>query len=168
MGRRAYLLGVLLAAGLAGGCVERKYTVYTDPPNVLVLVNNVPLGPSPADGTWVYYGKYHFTLMAPGYETLHVEENIAPPWYEWWPLDFFFETLWPFEIEDVRTFHYQMVQLPIPNTEEVLRRSTAVREQGRAIQPAPPKPDTAAAPPQTSGAPPDAAPPADMPREGEK
>jgi len=52
-----------------------------------------------ADGSFVYYGKYRFTLMAPGLETLHVEENITPPWYEWWPLDFFFETLWPFELE---------------------------------------------------------------------
>ncbi|HKI34049.1 MAG TPA: PEGA domain-containing protein [Gemmataceae bacterium] len=168
MRRRAYLLGVLLAAGFAGGCVERKYTVYTDPPNVHVQVNNVPLGPSPADGSWVYYGKYHFTLMAPGYETLHVEENIAAPWYELWPLDFFFETLWPFEIQDVRTFHYQMVQLPIPNTEDLLRRSGVVRDQGRALRPAP-TPETAGAAPETAGAAPtEGAPPTEMPRERDK
>jgi hypothetical protein len=152
MRRRAWLLGALLAAGLVGGCVERKYTVYTDPPNVLVLVNNLPLGPSPADGSFIYYGKYNFTLMAPGFETLHVQEDIKAPWYEWWPLDFFFETLWPFEIEDVRTFRYQMVPMPIPNTEELLRRSATIREQGRAIRPAPPPaepaPQTLAAPPQ--------------------
>src|SRR5262245_38010859 len=63
MRRCACLLALVLAAGLAGGCVERKYTVYTDPPNALVLVNNTPLGASPADGSFVYYGKYNFTLM---------------------------------------------------------------------------------------------------------
>ncbi|HZT78899.1 MAG TPA: PEGA domain-containing protein [Gemmataceae bacterium] len=164
MRRRVWLPVVLLAAGLAGGCVERKYTVYTDPPNVLVLVNNTPLGPSPADGSFVYYGKYTFTLMAPGYETLHVTEDIRAPWYEWWPLDFFFETLWPFEIEDVRTFHYQMMPTAIPNTEELLRRSGQVREQGRAIRPAQAEP--AAPIPETP--PPDQASPAAMPREGER
>src|SRR5207249_2974061 len=96
MRRRACLLGLLLAAALSGGCVERKFLVETDPPNVLVLVNNQARGPSPADDSFVYYGKYRFTLMAPGFETLHVEENVEAPWYEWWPLDFFFETLWPF------------------------------------------------------------------------
>ena len=169
MRRRACLLGLLLAACSAGGCVERKYTVYTDPPNSLVLVNNVPLGPSPADGSFVYYGKYNFTLMAPGYETLHAQEDVTAPWYEWWPLDFFFENLWPFELEDVRTFRYHMVPTQIPNTEDVLRRSGVVREQGRAVRQAPtPPPDTAAAT-QTTGAPPQGeAPAAEMPREGDK
>jgi hypothetical protein len=163
MRRRACVLGLLLAAGLAGGCVERKFVVETDPPNVLVLVNNQPLGPSPADGSFVYYGKYNFTLMAPGYETLHVTEDIAAPWYEWFPLDFFFETLWPFEIEDVRRFRYQMVPMQIPNTADVEQRSRVVREQGRALRPIP----TAAS--ETAGAPPQGeAPPAPMPREGDR
>jgi PEGA domain len=163
MRRRACLLGLLLAAGLAGGCVERKYTVYTDPPNVQVLVNNVALGPSPVDGSFVYYGKYRFTLMAEGYETLHVEENITPPWYEWWPLDFFFENIWPFELQDVRTFHYQMAPMQIPNTEDLLRHAGAVREQGRTLRPAPTPAAEATAP-----APQAEAPPAAMPREGEQ
>jgi hypothetical protein len=167
MRRRACLLGVALAAGLAGGCVERKFVVETDPPNVLVLVNNQPLGYSPADGSFVYYGKYRFTLMAPGLETLHVEENITPPWYEWWPLDFFFETLWPFELEDKHTFHYRMVPMQIPNDEELRRRAGEVREQGRNVRPAAP-PEAPAAPTQTTGAPPQEAPPAQMPREGDK
>jgi hypothetical protein len=167
MRRGAGLLGVVLAAGLASGCVERKYTVYTDVPGALVQVNNVPLGPSPADGAFVYYGKYNFTLMAQGYETLHVTEDFQPPWYEWWPLDFFFETLWPFELQDVHTFHYHLAPLAIPNTDEVLRRSGMVRGQGQAIRPAPtppPEPGT-----QTTVAPPQGeAPPAEMPREGDR
>jgi hypothetical protein len=157
------LLGLLLAAGLAGGCVERKFVIETDPPNALVLVNNQPLGPSPADGSFVYYGKYNFTLLSPGFETLHVTENIAAPCYQWFPLDFFFETLWPFEIQDVRRFHYQMMPMQIPNTADVLQRSGVIRQQGRNIRPLPtPASETAGAPPQS-----DTAPPA-MPREGER
>jgi hypothetical protein len=156
-----------LAACSAGGCVERKYTVYTDPPNALVLVNNQPLGPSPADGSFIYYGNYDFTLMAPGFETLHAREDIRAPWYQWWPLDFFFETLWPFELKDVHTFHYQMVPTQVPNTEDVLRRSGVVRDQGRAVRPTPVAPDAATT--QTTGAPPQGeAPPAQMPPEVDK
>jgi hypothetical protein len=167
MRRRACLLGILLAAGLTAGCVERKYTVYSDVPGALVLVNDEPLGKSPADGAFVYYGKYNFTLMAPGFETLHVREDIQAPWYQWWPLDFFFENLWPFEIEDVRQFHYHLEPMPVPNTEDVLRRSGLVRQQGQAIRQAPTAPADAAT--QTTSVPPQGeAPPAQMPREGDK
>ena len=163
MRRVAYLLVILSAAG----CVERKFVVDTDPPNVLVLVNHTPLGPSPAFGSFVYHGTYNFTLMAPGYETLHATECLRPPWYEWPGLDFFFETLWPFELQDVHTFHYHLAPLAIPNTDEVLRRSGMVRGQGQAIRPAPtppPEPGT-----QTTVAPPQGeAPPAEMPREGDR
>jgi hypothetical protein len=157
MRRVAYLLVILSAAG----CVERKFVVDTDPPNVLVLVNNTPLGPSPAYGSFVYHGKYNFTLMAPGYETLHATEDVRAPWYEWPGLDFFFETLWPFEIEDVHQFHYQMVPQTIPNTADVLSRSGQLRDQGRNLQPVAPQGT------ETSGASPAAeASPAPMPREG--
>jgi len=152
----------MLAAGLAGGCVERKFVIETDPPNALVLVNNAPLGPSPADGSFVYYGKHNFTVMASGYETLHVTENVVSPWYEWFPIDFFFETLWPYEIEDVRRFRYQLVPLQIPNTADVEARARQVREQGRNIRPIPTPPETAGAPPAGEGA------TAPMPREGER
>jgi hypothetical protein len=155
------LLVVLLAAGLGGGCVERKFVVDTDPPNALVLVNNNPLGPSPADGSFVYYGKYNFALMAPGFETLHVTEDIVAPWYQWVGLDFFFETLWPFEIQDVRRFHYQMVPQGIPNTADVLSRSSQLREQGRNLQPVQTTETSGASPaPEANPA------PAAMPREG--
>jgi len=157
MKHRAYLLGLVLAASLVSGCVDRRYTVITDPPNVQVLVNNQPLGSSPADGGFVYYGDYNFTLIAPGFETQHVRQPIAPPWYEVWPLDFFFENMWPFQLRDVRTFHYQMVPTQIPNIEEVNRRADVVRDQGSAVRPSPtPTTDTTSAPP------------AAMPREGEK
>ena len=160
MRRWVCLLGLVLTAGSTTGCVDRRYTVYTDPPNVQVLVNGQRLGPSPADGGFVYYGKYNFTLMAPGFETLHAQEDISAPWYDTWPLDFFFENLWPFQIRDVRTFHYTMMPIQFANIDDVTRRADVVREQGAAIRPAPtPPPDSAGVPP---------APPAQMPPAEEK
>ena len=65
----------LCALGLSG-CVERRYVVYTDPPGAMVFRNGQPLGATPADDHFVYYGKYKFTIIADGYETLTVEQDI--------------------------------------------------------------------------------------------
>src|SRR5438045_3581884 len=70
-----------LLAVLVSGCVERRYVVTSDPPGALVYKNGQPIGTTPVDDTFVYYGKYHFTLVKDGYETLQVDENFSAPWY---------------------------------------------------------------------------------------
>src|SRR5436853_2926248 len=139
MRRTAWLVGLALTAVLGGGCVERRFVVTTDPPGALVLRNNHPIGSSPADDHFVYYGKYNFTLIADGYETMHVEQNIPTPWYEYWPLDFFFENLFPFQIEDVRHFHYPMTPLQMPNPNDLINQGQDLRNRAKTIEP-PPKP----------------------------
>jgi PEGA domain len=133
--RRMYgwLLAAACAAGLTG-CVERRFVVTTDPPGAMVLVNNRPLGSAPADGRFDYYGTYEFTLIADGYETLTVREPIRAPWYEYFPLDFASENLWPFHIEDVRRFHYPMRPLCQPNTKELLDQAERLRQRGSTLQ----------------------------------
>ncbi len=142
MRRQAILLGVLLATGLSAGCVERSFIIETNPPGAFVLVNDQPLGASPVDGSFVYYGKYHFTLFKDGFVTQHVVQDIPIPWFEYWPVDWFFENLWPFKLQDKHRFCYQLVPAQLPNTEELLRRSEELRQQGHNIRPpeAPPSP----------------------------
>jgi hypothetical protein len=152
MRRNAGLFGAVLTALLSGGCVERAFVVESNPPGAFVWVNNQPLTATPADGTWVYYGKYHFTLEKEGYETLHVEQEIDPPWYAYFPLDFFFESIWPCKLEDRRRFRYDLVPLRVPNTEDVLRRAEDLRNHGRSLRPegeapAPPPAEPEPAPP---------------------
>ncbi len=149
MRRLSCLTGVLLAAALAGGCVERSFVVETNPPSALVLVNNKPIGGSPADGTWEYYGRYHITLMKEGYETLHVDQDIPAPWYEYVPLDFFFENVWPFKLRDHRRFAYEMQPARVPDVSEVRERSENLRNHGRALRSEAPAP-VAPAPPPTA------------------
>jgi hypothetical protein len=134
MRRRAGLLGVLLAAALAGGCVDRSFVVESNPPGAFVLVNNRPLGAAPVDDGFVYYGKYRFTLIKEGYETLHVDQDVPAPWYEYPPLDFVAENLWPFQIEDRRRFRYDLSPARVPNAEDVLRRAEELRDHGHAIR----------------------------------
>jgi hypothetical protein len=155
MNRR--VAGVALAAlsfGSLAGCVEQRYVITSDPPGAVVLRNNQPIGATPADDHFVYYGNYHFTLIKDGYSTLQVDQKIPAPWYEIFPLDFFSETLVPFRIRDVRRFNYHLEPVPAVNTEQLLTRAQGLRDRGLSIgspQPPVPAPLPVPAPPPAPG-----------------
>ena len=159
MKRSAGLWALLLTTGLttalSAGCVERRYTIYSDPPGAIVFRNGQYLGPTPVDDHFVYYGKYHFVLVKEGYETLVVDQKITTPWYEYPPLDFISESLVPWKIRDVRTFTYTMQPLQAPGHDEVLHRGTTLRERGKGIgdQPVEPPANTPPLDPPTRNLP---------------
>jgi hypothetical protein len=154
MKRNAWLLGAVAGAALLAGCVERRYVVTSDPPGALVLRNGEPLGASPADDHFTYYGNYHFTLIRDGYETLEVDERIRAPWYEWPPLDFVSENVVPWWIYDVRHFHYALQPLQVPRSDEVLNRAQELRGRGQQLQPLHPEEATSGKPAAPAVAPP--------------
>lgn len=159
--KRIVWLTTLLTIGSTAGCVERRFTVFSDPPGALVYLNGRYLGPAPADGYLIYYGKQEFTLVKEGYETLKVVERYPPPWYEWPGIDFVTENIWPFKIRDVRRFSYTMQPLQSIPPDDVRARAEALRARGQTIgvpaaprplgpvQPAPPPPDATLPPPRT-------------------
>jgi hypothetical protein len=130
MKRTAWVWSVAMLAGALTGCVERRYVVYTDPPGALVLRNGVPLGASPVDDHYVYYGKYHFTIIKEGYETLQVDQEITTPWYEYFPLDFVSENLVPCQIIDRREFRFKLEPKRVVNTNELLNEAQNLRNRG--------------------------------------
>src|SRR5438046_2918895 len=103
------------------GCVERRYVITSDPPGAIVIRNGQPLGATPVDDHFIYYGKYDFALVKEGYETLHVEQVIPTPWYEYFPLDFISENLVPYPILDRREFHYQLMPRKVVNSDKLLQ-----------------------------------------------
>jgi hypothetical protein len=133
--RRRTAAGVALALAALGlgGCVERRYVIESDPPGALVLVNGQPLGTTPVDGYFVYYGDYNFTLIKDGYQTQQVRQRIASPWYEVPPVDFVTENLYPVKVEDVRRFHYCLEPLVQVRTDELLRQADALRDRGKSV-----------------------------------
>jgi hypothetical protein len=73
---------IALAWGLAStaiGCVERRYTIRTDPPGALVVVNGEEIGPSPASRSFTYYGQRRVQIFAEGYQPLELVQPIRPP-----------------------------------------------------------------------------------------
>jgi hypothetical protein len=135
-------LSFALCPGLLTGCVEQRYIVTTDPPGAVVFRNGQPLVKSPADDHFVYYGKYHFTLILDGYETLQVDQEITTPWYEFFPLDFFSENVIPWKLRDVRRFHYKLEPRRMVDTNQLLKDADNLRNRGISIRP----PDNAAPP----------------------
>ena len=126
----------LLTLALLAGCVERRFVIVSDPPGALVLMNGQPLGATPVDGHFLYYGKYQFTLIKDGYETLQVEEKFRPPWYEYAPLDFVSENLYPGKIEDVRRpGMYRLSPRLQPRTDALFGQAEQLRQKGRSLQP---------------------------------
>lgn len=159
MTRSRWFLGIALAASLSAGCVERRFVVISDPPGALVLRSGQPMGAAPADDHFVYYGTYHFTLIKDGYATLQVDQPVPAPWYEYFPLEFFTENLWPFHIVDRREFTYKLEPVQAVRTDELLHQADVIRAEGKSIgkPPVPPPPPPAGPPPAVvpgPGAPP--------------
>ena len=117
------------------GCVERRYTIRTNPPGALVVVNNEEIGTTPVSKTFYYYGDRDITLMLDGFTTKHVIQPINSPWYDNYLTEFFSENVAPFTVRDEREFTYQMQPTQALPTDELLGRAEALRQQGQIIPP---------------------------------
>ena len=105
-----YVLAV--AAGLlltsATGCVHRRMTIESVPPQALVVVDGEEIGKTPVSLDFTYYGTREIKLIKDGYETMTVEGAVPPPWYQVPPLDFFSDNFAMGQISDRRRFMYQL------------------------------------------------------------
>jgi hypothetical protein len=162
MARYVCFLGLAVCAACSTGCVDRRFVVSSDPPGAVVFRNGQALGAAPVDDHFVYYGKYHFTLIKDGYQTLQVDQDVPAPWYEYFPLDFISENLVPWRITDARRYEYHMEPVAQPRTDLLLNDSNILRDKSRTLQPLTP-PVAPVAAPGTTPAPPVAPPAAPAP-----
>src|SRR5262249_50242506 len=143
MKRSAWLGLALILTALSAGCVTRRYVITSDPPGAIVYREGQPIGATPVEQPFLYYGKYRFRLVKDGYQPLDVEPDLCPPWYEWPGLDFFSETLIPYHFRAIQPLHYQLVPLEPVRHDDVRRRAQELRDQGKTIQPHVPIPPEA-------------------------
>ncbi len=132
----AIALGCMVCSSLVG-CVERRYTIRTDPPGALVYVNGEELGPSPASHSFTYYGDREIVLVADGYETERIIQPIKAPLYDNNLTDVFTENFLPFTLRDEREFTYKLRPSTVPETGDLVNRADQLRAQGK--QPPPPR-----------------------------
>src|SRR5262245_28163923 len=109
--KRCAWLAALLVAGLSAGCVSRRYVLSSDPPGAVVYRDGQPIGATPVEEPFTYYGTYSFRLVKDGYEPLDVCPELETPWYQIPGIDFISENLLLYKFRDVQRFHYQLQPL---------------------------------------------------------
>ncbi len=139
---RTGLFLVMLGAAALPGCVERRYTVLTDPPSAMVFEDGRPRGPSPTNQTFDYYGVRKYTVMRDGFQTLEVYEDLRAPWWEYPPFDFITENLLPWTLRDFRELRFTLLPPPVVPAEQVKDKALQLRERGlQLVPPMPPVPE---------------------------
>lgn len=133
--RAVALVAVVL--GGAGGCVQRRMTIRSNPPGALVYVDDYQIGTTPVSTDFVYYGTRKIRLVKDGFETLTVRQPLPVPWYEVFPLDFVSENLWPWEIRDERVVDLAMVPAEAQPAELVVARAQTARLAAGSLPPVP-------------------------------
>ena len=128
-GRRPTLVGAALLLLLAG-CVERRLTIRSDPPNALVVLDGQEIGHTPVSQSFQYYGDRQVRLVKDGYETKVVNQRLSTPWWQIPPLDFFADIL-PYRIRDERSYVYGMEPAMMVGADELRQRAEAVRVDGQ-------------------------------------
>ncbi len=130
-GRSRILIALLASATCAlTGCVERRYTIRTDPPGALAIVNGEPIGTTPVSKSFTFYGDRNVRLIKEGYETQDVVAKFSAPWYDNLLTEFFTENLNPYTFRDEVEFNYKLEPSRPADPNDVLARAQGVRDQG--------------------------------------
>jgi hypothetical protein len=135
VGRNRWSALFLLALGVAtfSGCVERRYTVRTDPPGALVIANGEAIGPAPASKSFNYYGDREFVLILDGYETKKVIQPINAVWWDNLITEFFTENLVPYSLRDEREYTFQLTPSRQTPAEPLRDRAEALRSDAKVL-----------------------------------
>jgi hypothetical protein len=134
MKRTAWLGLALIAAGLSTGCVTRRVLITSEPPGAVVFRDGQPIGATPCEESFVYYGTYKYRLVKDGYQIADVPYEMIPPVYEYPGLDFIFENVLPFQFRDRHQVHVNLQPLEVVRHDDVRNQAEALRGRGQLIQ----------------------------------
>lgn len=121
--------GVVLALMVSAGCLRREIHILSNPAGatvemdgqllmterevidregeVLEIIRPVPrLTPITLPFSW--YGTHKFLVRKESYLREERVIHMRPPWYQHFPIDFVFDNLWPFRINDIRTVSFEL------------------------------------------------------------
>ena len=121
-------LTVLIALTLlTTGCVQRRLMVRSQPEGAFLTIDNQPIGYTPVSVPFTYYGTREVQLEKDGYKTIKVQERVKPPWYEYFPINFFAENFSPREIRDTRLLDFTMQPREQVNQNYLYDRASQLR-----------------------------------------
>lgn len=101
---RAVSLAALLCAPLAG-CAQKVIEITTEPSGAVVTLNDVPVGRTPLQTEFTYYGDYDIQIRKEGFEPIRTKATAWTPLYERPPLDL---ATAPIPYETVVRWHFTL------------------------------------------------------------
>lgn len=113
--RHLLLATVWFAAAWLAGCVERTLEIRTVPPGARVWVDGRlrgVTGKEPLVVSFDHYGTRELRAEKEGFVPAVKRESVAPPFYQVFPLDFFFECLCPFTLRDRNAVTLRLEKIP--------------------------------------------------------
>jgi PEGA domain len=131
--RRPAIVLTLVASGLVSGCVERRYTIRSEPPGAIVVVNGEEIGPAPASKSFYYYGNREITLMLDGFQTRTIIQPIKAPWWDNYATEFVTENLVPWTIRDERDYKFPLQPAESPPQAELRNRAEGLRQEAQTL-----------------------------------
>ena len=123
----------VLVATMFSGCIERSFEIRSDPPGALVVVDGVEMGITPIAQEFVHYGTRNIILSKQGFQRKTVAQKMEPPWYEYFPIDFFVEIVWPFPVRDSRIYAYLLEPATEVDKKGVLKRADDLEKRMREL-----------------------------------
>ncbi len=138
------------------GCVERKMLIRSDPPGAPVWIDEKYVGETPVDRSFVFYGERSIRVGPMrdengkvSYREVERLVSVEAPGYEYFPIDFLSEVLYPFTLTDVHEIPafklpkagQAPAQPPAARVEDLRREATEFRDKAlRTIPEGPPTP----------------------------
>ena len=123
---RANLILLTLLVVLCSGCVRRTIMITSEPPGVLVWVNDREVGRTPVDIDFEHYGVYDVRLELAGFEPMMTFGKAAPPWWDGVGADFFAELV-PADLRSEVHWHYDLAPL-MEDREALVDRANRLRQ----------------------------------------
>ena len=91
------------------GCVTRKLFIRSEPPGAQVILDGKLVGTTPYEEDFYSYGVRSLELRLPGFQRSFSEIDVWRPWWQVFPMSLITDVLWPFMIDDHRTFSVPLV-----------------------------------------------------------
>ncbi len=132
--KRTAWLALALSVAVSTGCVTRRVMITSDPPGAVVYRDGQPIGATPVEESFLFYGTYHYRLVKDGYQITDVNHELVPPIYEYPGLDFISENLVPFMIRDRQYIHVSLLPLEVVRHDDVRNQAEILRGRGKLIQ----------------------------------
>lgn len=114
---------------LQNGCVERRLTIITDPPDALIWLNDEEIGRTPVSVGFNWYGDYKIRIEKEGYKIVSTHKEIKRPPEDYFPLDFLTEVLWPGTIRRDFAWTFPLQPAANPTAEQLLQQADAFRQK---------------------------------------